>query len=397
MQSPSLVCGNCGKSIALDDVTCAHCGVLLAAYASPMGATTAHMYESSEPIADAVPKVEMTTPKPAPPVEIPDEVDIASTAPRPLFDTQLTVEEISRAAEGDHEESLVVVNERKVVSKPKAFNVPDYARPPANAEPVGMVDGIDEDMIARTHEEAEPTPAQVSKPKSKPEPPRQPEPAPQPARNVEKREEPTPRAIEDSAARDDAKSAEPTSEKVVNRPSYSVPPSRIMPQVDDVEPATQEAVPAEQGVDESWLYDLSKSGPAARAATPKRERKDRPQPTRTTTQAPSRRGSTESYLKKLHAESGYNSAGDQLSAPVDTRSSKMPSRPGMTASNQGANLAQSRKGCSYLLYFILIIMWFSVLTGVITGHVNFGLLAMTVALTFVARFLRKPLPGEKPR
>lgn len=303
MQNPSQVCGNCGKPVADSDVTCPHCDVLLAAYASPAGSTSPHAYESSEPIADAVPEAEMYVPEPAPPVTIPDQVEVVSTAPRPLFDTKLTVEEISKAAEGEHEESLVVVSEEKVVTKPTVFETPDWAKPPSDAKPVELVDGGDEEMIARSAEEpprSQPAHAKTIEPAAKP-------PSSPPAQPRSTKREPAGPDDDSESDRRDVTAPAPEA-----RPTYAVPPKR--------QAATS---PEPEKTGESWLYDPSQSGPAATPTQPKpkKERKDRPQPVRTTTQAPGKRGTTESYLQKLHAEAGYVSDEEQLSKPVETGSS----------------------------------------------------------------------------
>lgn len=141
-------CGNCGKPVNGSDITCPHCGALLAAYASPGGSTPMQSGEPT-PVADAIPPVDMTEPEPAPAVEIQDQVEAVSSAPRPLFDTNVTIDELKDAAEGDHTETLVVVDEANAASKPVVFDVPDYARPPATADPVPVIEEADADLIAR--------------------------------------------------------------------------------------------------------------------------------------------------------------------------------------------------------------------------------------------------------
>lgn len=144
-----LTCGNCGKPVGGSDITCPHCGALLAAYASPTGATAASTWSESRPVADLVPPVAIEEPAPAPKIVIPDKVEAVSSAPRPLFDTNVTIDELMQAAEGDHGENLVVVKEEESTSKPVVFESPDYARPPSAAEPVPVVEDADAGLIAR--------------------------------------------------------------------------------------------------------------------------------------------------------------------------------------------------------------------------------------------------------
>ena len=354
MQEPSQVCGNCGRPVVSGDVTCPHCGVLLAAYASPTGSTSPHMYESSAPIADAVPQAEMYVPAPAPPIEIPDEVEVASTAPRPLFDTQLTVEEIAKAAEGDHDESLVVVNETKVVTKPKVFDTPDYARPPSDAAPVQVLDGGDEDLIARAPEEAEPKVPE----KATGQPATPPSTAPIGQRGDKARPQ--------QPERDEPAEIIPPAGKPDIRPSYSVAPlKRTAP---GGEPESNPEAPKE-----SWLYDLSQSGPANMPTRPRRERTNRPEPVRTTTQPPVKRGRTDAYLKKLHAETGYVPKTVDVSKPVE-----MPDRELTQAKKD------NRQGCAGILYLSTAIIWLiaigSLLGGAPSGFFIFLAMVMFVVI-----------------
>lgn len=151
-------CGKCQKSVAASDVTCPHCGVLLAAYASPIGSGAASTYVPPPP----PPSTEIPTPdmevKPPSEMEVvtdPTEVteEPISTAPRPLFDTYLTVEEIAKAAEGDHAEDVVIVSEEKIQTKTVEFEVPDYARPPADAAPIPTLEEGDDSVPLITRDE----------------------------------------------------------------------------------------------------------------------------------------------------------------------------------------------------------------------------------------------------
>jgi hypothetical protein len=150
-------CGNCGKPVGGSDITCPHCDALLAAYASPVGSSSTTTWEASAPLADAIPPVTMDEPAPAAKIDIPDGVETGSSAPRPLFDTNVTIEELREAAEDDRDETLVVVHEEDAPSKPVVFDGPDYARPPSNAEPVPVVENADAGLIARLADKPEGT------------------------------------------------------------------------------------------------------------------------------------------------------------------------------------------------------------------------------------------------
>ena len=332
MSNPQPACGNCGQPVATSDITCPHCDALLAAYASPAGSTTAYAYDPNAAVVDAFAPADMSAPPPPPPIEIADAVEAVSSAPRPLFDTNLTVEDIARAADNDHDEPLVLVKDEKAAAT-RTFAVPDYARPPADAAPVPMLEDVEAG-----------TPAPVEEPQSRPAPPTAP-----------------------------AKKTAPA--KAIRNNAASPPPE-------------------ERG--ESWLYDLSRNAPTPNAAKPVRERRNRPEPARTTTLPPStdrERGRTEDYLRKLHEQTGYDATAAQRSQPVDTRKSWSPtSTRGKDAADVAASLEKSRKGCSTLLIAVLFFMWLGVVGGIVTGDLNPGLLMFAVALTLLARFLSKPLP-----
>lgn len=163
-------CGNCQKEVASSDVTCPHCGVLLAAYASPIGSGPAESYQAPPPPPSAdIPSVDMDVKPPSEAEIVTDPTQVAeeaiSTAPRPLFDTYLTVEEIARAAEGDHAEDVVTISDKKVATKPVEFDVPDYAKPPADAAPIPTIEDDDASIPLITRDDgaankiAEATPA----------------------------------------------------------------------------------------------------------------------------------------------------------------------------------------------------------------------------------------------
>lgn len=155
-------CGNCQKEVATSDVTCPHCGVLLAAYTSPAGSGAAGTYEAPPPPPTTlIPSVDMEVKPPSETNIVTDPAEVAeepvSTAPRPLFDTYLTVEEIARAAEGDHAEDVVTISDKKVATKIVEFDVPDYARPPADAAPIPTIDEDDASIPLITRDDSPPT------------------------------------------------------------------------------------------------------------------------------------------------------------------------------------------------------------------------------------------------
>lgn len=128
-------CGNCGGAVKTADVLCPHCGALLAAYASPAGSATVAPTYAPQP-------VDLTIPEPAKidiPASVPtpgEEVDHISTAPRPLFDLDVTAQELAEAADSDHDEDVVTITDPEVVvTAAPAFAVPSYARPPADTPP----------------------------------------------------------------------------------------------------------------------------------------------------------------------------------------------------------------------------------------------------------------------
>lgn len=127
-------CGNCDEAVNEADITCPHCGALLAAYASPSGSVASAVAGETPLPNHRVPTpVDVPVPTPAP---VADEESVpVSTAPRPLFDTHVTVESLVEAADGGHAEDLVTIDDPdSVPTAPVVFDVPDYARPPANAE-----------------------------------------------------------------------------------------------------------------------------------------------------------------------------------------------------------------------------------------------------------------------
>lgn len=315
-------CGNCGKSVEDSDITCPHCDVLLAAYASPTGATSATAWAGSGPVADTVSPVSMDEPPPAPTIEIPDEVEAVSSAPRPLFDTNVTIDELMQAAEGNHDENLVVVDEEKIASKPVVFDRPDYARPPS-AEPVPVIEEADPALIAR-----------------------------------------------------------PTDE-----PDTHLPPV--------LEPLPEERAAAPAG--ETWLAETLTPAPDAIQPDPRIARDDRER----TDRADAVRGRTEEYLRKLHAQAGYDSNQAALSRPVEAEASRKVPLAGAWKGGSGQTTQNPTQlvpqGCTSLLGLLLFVLWVRVVFGILGGDVNPGIVFLAVALSFVARFLGMSFPWAGKR
>lgn len=321
------VCGSCGKSVANSDITCPHCGVLLAAYASPVGSGAATDYAPPPaPPAAEIPAVDLRVPPPSetPVVTNPEEVaeEAISTAPRPLFDTNLTVEAIAKAAEGDHDEDLVTIKDQDIQTKTVEFDVPDYAKPPTDAAPVPVVENVDPSIPVITS-----APAEQPKPAVKPR-----------------------------------KKGKPTPERS----------------------------------SEQWLYDQPVS-----QNNPRKRQREKAQETQTNANRDA--GQTEDYLRRLHAEAGYDASQAVLTQPVpgtekrstpaqrswrDRAGMEQRSVPGASASQRGIHL-----GCLGVYSFIILIMWLATLGTIITGNFNAFLVISTLALTWsyrqVAKFIAR--------
>lgn len=119
MAANSHTCGNCSKPVDASDITCPHCGALLAAYASPAGSVTTAPEYSTPSYA-------------APPVVT--EIIQTETAPEPLFDTHLTVEELAEAANLDHPVELLLAGVEIPHEQPKADTIPE-PEPDAPTDP----------------------------------------------------------------------------------------------------------------------------------------------------------------------------------------------------------------------------------------------------------------------
>ena len=123
-------CGNCGGAVNAADVACPHCGVLLAAYASPVGSQNAQ--------APAVlAGIDADIPAPTPvdiPAHVPEpgeHIAPIPTAPKPLFDLDVSVQKLAEAAESDHETDVVTIADPDVITTATPqFATPDYALPP---------------------------------------------------------------------------------------------------------------------------------------------------------------------------------------------------------------------------------------------------------------------------
>lgn len=320
-------CGNCGKSVGISDVTCPHCGVLLAAYASPTGSGAAGTYEAPAPPPSAeIPEVDMDVKPPSEKDVVTDPNEVAeepiSTAPQPLFDTYLTVDEIARAAESDHADDVVTITNRKIATKKVEFEVPDYAKPPVNAEPIPTIDDVDDSIPLITHD-------------------------------------------------DEQIKAEPEND-------------------DDVTPDPKLASTS-GSKRESWLHTAPQSVPVKPvepqpAPTPKRQRRPKSQPDASTATV----GQTDDYLRKLHAEAGYTPDAGAISKPVDDRRISPAERNRNRAKTFSAQLnrkeapgEQSTKmGCSTLYVLVLAILWFSTVISVMGGHFSPFLIFVTVAATW---------------
>lgn len=308
-------CGHCGKSVAASDVTCPHCGVLLAAYASPEGSGAAGTYEAPPaPPSAVIPDIDMEVKPPSEADIVTDPTAVAeeqiSTAPRPLFDTYLTVEEIARAAEGENAEDVVTVADGKVATKKVDFDVPDYARPPSDAAPIPTIEEDDESVPLIT--------------------------------------------------RDSASAEEPGDNDVDNNPPVA---------------------------GESWLK-------AARTdSTPRAAPKGPPNPKVTTAAKPAADsgpgGRTDAYLRQLHQEADYTPSNVAVSQPVaqprkppaerarNRRSALPPVREQQAAAEKSTNT-----GCSVLYVLVLAVVWFSVITSVMTGSLSPFLIFLAFAMTW---------------
>lgn len=333
-------CGNCAKSVGSRDVTCPHCGVLLAAYASPVGSGAAGTYEEPEPPpVIEIPEVDMEV-KPPSEKEVvtdPNQVTEApiSTAPRPLFDTYLTVEEIARAAEGDHAEDVVTVSDKKIATRKVEFDVPDYAKPPVNAEPIPTIEEDDADIPLITRDQA---------------------------------------------------------------PQRSVPAEK---QGDEDE---SEPEPEPDPASESWLYTQPQAAPTP-TRQPKPARKRRPTAESEPAPAPNRSagpvGTTDDYIRELHAEAGYTPESSALSKPVEERrltpAERRHNREQIfsvgeeqqeNAENKSTNL-----GCSTLYVLVLIVLWFSTVISVMGGNLSPVLIFVTMAATWGFGPVKKFISG----
>lgn len=114
MTASGHTCGNCSKTVNASDITCPHCGALLAAYASPTGSITT--------------TPEYSTPSYAAPPAV-TEIAQAGAAPEPLFDTHLTVEELAAAAELDHPVELLLAGVEIPQEQAKADTIPEPDEP----------------------------------------------------------------------------------------------------------------------------------------------------------------------------------------------------------------------------------------------------------------------------
>jgi hypothetical protein len=81
-QAPEHRCGNCSEAVASSDVTCPHCGVLLAAYQSPSGAASGDVY-ATKPVDATPPPSPPTTTATAPPASATPPASASDAGNRP--------------------------------------------------------------------------------------------------------------------------------------------------------------------------------------------------------------------------------------------------------------------------------------------------------------------------
>lgn len=332
-------CGNCGKPVEASDVTCPHCGVLLAAYASPDGSGSAGTYEEPEPPpVTEIPTIDMDVKPPSEKDVVTDPTQVAeepiSTAPRPLFDTYLTVEEIARAAEGDHSDDVVIVPDGKIATKNVEFDVPEYARPPVDAAPIPTIDEDDDSIPLITHDDASPSPS----------------------------------ADREDDDTDSGSGSAPAAESWLYAQPQSAPAQRPKP-VTKPEPAVVQ--------------------------------KPRPERKRRTTEKSEPVGETDAYLRKLHEEEGYTPESTVISQPVEERRITPAERRrnrdrafSVGAEQQSSAENQSMKsGCSTIYVLMLVILWFSTVVSVMGGNISPVLIFVTMAATWgfgpVRKFIRE--------
>lgn len=319
-------CGNCGKPVGASDVTCPHCGVLLAAYASPVGSGIAGTYEEPPPPpVTEIPSVDMEVKPPSEKDVVTDPSQVAeepiSTAPRPLFDTYLTVEEIARAAEGDHADDVVIVEDGKIPTKKVEFDVPDYAKPPVDADPIPTIEEDDSSIPLITHDDA-----------------------PQQTSRSAKRED------DDS---DSGSTSGPVTENWLHAQPQAKPTSRPKP--------------------------VTRPRPAPE-----------PKPERATTVTSEPVGRTDDYLRELHADAGYTPESSAVSRPVEERRLTPAERrrnrdQRFAVEAEQEAIAESKSmntGCSTIYVLALVVLWLSTVISVMGGNISPVLIFVTMAATW---------------
>lgn len=327
-------CGNCGKSVTARDVTCPHCGVLLAAYASPTGSGAAGTYEEpAPPPPTEIPSVDMDVKPPSEKDVVTDPTQVAeepiSTAPRPLFDTYLTVEEIAKAAESDHADDVVTISSKKIATKKVEFEVPDYAKPPASADPIPTID--DEDFDASipliTHDDS------LSDEES-----------------VEAEDAPNPKA-------------QPANESwLYNEPTKTLAPKPVVP--DETKPKAQSESRAPSGpvgTTDEYLRKLHQEA----GYTPKTSAISKP--------VEERRISPAERRKNREKSQGIMGRRATTEASAESKSTKM--------------------GCTTMYVMVLGVFWFSTIVAMMSGNFSPVLIFMTVVATWAYSPLRKFLNG----
>lgn len=343
-----LTCGNCGKGVAGSDVTCPHCGVLLAAYASPSGSVSSAPDYTAPDYATPPKPVSAESVPEAPPVTIaqpevpewarpPEKAGVASSAPQPLFDTHLTVDELAKSADSGSTADLITIGGTSVLRDP--------AVPEVSAD--------------------------------EPLPPVEPIPTPEPGDDA------SPRLKQFDV---DAPAA----------PSWTVP--------EYARQAEKPAVPVEDD-------DSEPPAPPAPAPTPRASsrRKSKPEPTvepipetdvlldtnKLDQFAEGTVGQTEAYLRKLHQQAGYNPPGNgPLTKPLPQQRPSVLQRRRNREKNEQARQAARSQGkqgrqptymMPLILGFFTFVIWMNFLGSIATGDFSPALLFWGVIMSFMVR------------
>lgn len=331
------VCGSCGQPVANSDIICPHCGVLLAAYASPAGSGASTDYAPPpEPPTAEIPAVDLNVPPPSetPVVTNPDEVaeEAISTAPRPLFDTNLTVEAIAKAADGDHDEDLVTIKDTDIQTKTVMFDVPAYARPPANAAPIPVVEDAEDINVP------------------------------------------------------------------LIRQDPSVAETRTADSGDETEDGS-DSDPDPGAAGESWLNASfsAQPRPVTAPASKKKKAADSRSKRQPTSPPAAEVGRTDAYLRKLHEEAGYTPNQVVVSQPVEESTATPPKwdpnrrmrerRRARDTKEVAAASESMRTGCLGLYFIALFVIWTAVIFSIVNGNFSPVLIFIALVLAFGHRHI----------